>query len=284
MEVQPMSKSNTPPALLLGAGVLVAFSLFVLPVPGHAQLTPTAWNESLSFSADQENDSFVGVDPDNPEPQSGSLSGSSWSLDGSISFGPAGPPQATSMINGSYNSGLTGFMGGTAYVRIDFEWAVRQTATPPVSVNEVPVKIEADGKAEADGDAAMFAVADADFNIATISGPLMSLEALVDNSSGSAVDSFEVTTTIMLAPDAVVFGDLTANANIAAEVLQGGTSSSATAFIDPVFEVSDDLIPGTSSRYKDFFEVEFGAGYYALGNPTPVETTTWGKIKSLYGN
>ena len=279
-----MSKNITPPALLIVAGILLVISILVLPVPGHAQLVPTAWNESLSFGADQQSDSHAGVDPDNPEPQSGSLSGSSWNLDGSITFGPAGPPQATSTINGSYNSGLSGFLGGTAYVRIDFEWAVRQTSTPPVSVSLVPVKVEADGKAEADGDAAMFAVADADFNIATISGPLMSLEAIVDNSSGSAVDSFEVDTTIMLAPDVVVFGDLTASANIAAEVLQGGTSSSATAFIDPVFEVSDELIPGTSSSYKDFFEVEFGAGYFALGNPTPVKTTTWGKIKSLYGN
>jgi hypothetical protein len=57
----------------------------------------------------------------------------------------------------------------------------------------------------------------------------------------------------------------------------------ATASVYPTVTVRYDVIPGTDdSRYSDYFHIEYSPGYWALGNPTPVQTSTWGKIKSQY--
>jgi len=56
----------------------------------------------------------------------------------------------------------------------------------------------------------------------------------------------------------------------------------ATAEAHPAIAVSGGIIPGTESRYSDFYTIEFSPGYWALGNPTPVQPSTWGKMKSHY--
>lgn len=43
------------------------------------------------------------------------------------------------------------------------------------------------------------------------------------------------------------------------------------------------IIPGTTDNFRDFYEVEFSPGYWALGFPTATTPTSWGRIKSLYG-
>ena len=43
-----------------------------------------------------------------------------------------------------------------------------------------------------------------------------------------------------------------------------------------------DKLRATCHAYGEFFEIEFGPGYFSL--PVPTVPTTWGKIKRLYGN
>ena len=268
-----------PPARIL---VLSLFVFTFAAVPAGAQLADVTWVESAFVNADAANDGQAGSDDAMPEPQNAALGGTGYTISGSVSFTSPGPPNATSAISGGYQSGLS-FLGGTSYCRIDFELAVRQTSAPPVPAGMIPVRVIANGTADATGDAALFAVANAAFDLATQSGPLLGEQALADNSAGTGSDAFNVNTVVQIATDVVAFGSLTASANISAEVLQGGTSGSATAFVDPIIEVDDQMIPGSSASYRDHYEVEFAAGWFALG-PAPTKETTWGKIKRLYAN
>jgi hypothetical protein len=253
------------------------------PSLGYAQLTNTTWNESLSLSADATSGGQPGQDSDLPEPLLDNLNGSQYSVDGSISFGPPGPPQATCVVNGSYTSGLNVYLGGTAYVRIDFTFQVRQTSSPPVTVGAVPINVHAAGSVSASGDAAMFANALSSFELYTFQGPLVSYDIMVSNGTGGNSDSFNEMYQTSLAPELTVSGAMTASANVGAEALQPNTQGNATAFIDPVIEVVDDVIPGTSSSYRDYFDIEFGSGYFAL-DTVPAEPATWGQIKTRFGN
>jgi len=257
-------------------------TVLLTPSPGHAQLSETMWSESLSLSADASSAGQPGVDSALPEPLIDNLSGSQYSIDGSVSFGPPGPPQATSTVSGSYTSGLNTYLGGSAYVRIDFSFQVRQTSPPPVSVSAVPISVHAAGTVNASGDAAMFANAYSSFDLSTIQGPLVSYDIMASNATGGSSDSFNETYQTTLAPDFTVSGAMTASANVGAEGPQPNIQGTATAFIDPVIEVVDDVIPGTSSSYRDYFDIEFGSGYFAL-DTTPVEPTTWGQLKTRYG-
>ena len=60
----------------------------------------------------------------------------------------------------------------------------------------------------------------------------------------------------------------------------GATMGSAVGMVDPIIEVADEVIPGTSSSYRDFFEIEFSPGYDAQ---TPVRRATFGEIKRRFG-
>ena len=90
-----------------------------------------------------------------------------------------------------------------------------------------------------------------------------------------------MTETVNLPVLGVLNASLIAQASITAFGVDAG-GASASAFVDPIIEVADETIPGTSDSYRDHFDIEFGNGYYALGDPTPVEPATWGRIKSLY--
>jgi hypothetical protein len=52
----------------------------------------------------------------------------------------------------------------------------------------------------------------------------------------------------------------------------------AEGMVDPIIEVADQLIPGTSSNFREFFEVELGDGYWAL----PSSITSWGSLKGRF--
>ena len=248
--------------------------------PSLGQLTNVQWVESLSLDAVPDDNSFqTGVSSSTPEPLANSLSGSGYSISGSVTFASPGAPNATSHVVASYQSGLT-FLGGTAYCRIDFQFAVRQTSNPPVSVSLVPVNVQVQGTAAANDD--MFVNVFSSANFSTSQGPLGSWLAQVDNTQGNASDSFSENAQFMLAADNVVMGDLTASVNISTEILQANTTASGTAWVDPIIQVSGEAIPGGGgATFKDHFEIEFADGYWALG-AIPVQPTTWGKIKRLY--
>lgn len=157
--------------------------------------------------------------------------------------------------------------------------------SPPVSISMVPMEvITAMGTANASGTTEFSASARAGIILTgSVSGTLVNLEA--DTSSpGTESAAFNETVSFSIEPDEVVTGNLLASAQIITGDLGASDNASAEAFIDPIIVVSSDIIPGTSTRYDEVYEIEFSPGYWALGNPTPVEASTWGRIKRLYAN
>ena len=269
--------------LLPSIFTLCVVTLMFVVSPALGQLTNVQWNESLNLDAvPDENDNQVGISSSTPEPLSGSLSGPGYSLSGSVSFASPGAPNATSQVSGSYSSGLQ-FLGGSAYCRIDFQFGVVMTSTPPVVVVDVPVDVEIQGRVEVSGNGDIFANAFSSVNFGTTVGPLGAWSAVVANSSGPDTASFdERDLRFLVAQASVVFGDMTASASISAEVLVPDSGTFAFAWVDPVIEVADELIPGGGgATYRDHFEIEFADGYWALGQ-APNRNTTWGRIKQLY--
>jgi hypothetical protein len=271
--------STRTPALCVA--IVAAFALFMMPGTARAQLAATTWLEGLNLTADSSTDSKGNTDTQLPEELSGSLQGDGYSVVGSVTFAPSGPPQATCTVDASYQSGLTSYLGGNATILINFQFAVREIETPPVTVTEVPVSVHTTATVDVGQDATIRSIATASFALATSSGVLANYSVFATNEPGPLSDMFDESNQFLLAPDMRVTGTLSAGATVAPEGLQNNTSGSAVAFIDPVIEVADVVIPNSGDRtYGEFFEVEFGPGYYSLN--TPVIPTTWGKIKRLY--
>jgi hypothetical protein len=271
------------PRLGLSAVVLLAL---LVPAMGSAQLSDAVWSEAVSLNADLDGNDGTGIDPFVFEPQSTSLSGSSYSIDGSISFASPGPPNATATISASYQSGLSSFLGGSSSCQILFQFTVFETSPPPVSVATVPVDISATGTADAGGDTPFYADADVIFTVATISQPdLVRWTASANNGQGPTSDSFNETTEIDFGPGVSVDVRMIASCELYSQTgLQPGTSASSTAYVDPVFTIADELIVGGGgASYRDHYDIGLSPGYWALGS-TPAAPTTWGKIKKLYTN
>ena len=64
-------------------------------------------------------------------------------------------------------------------------------------------------------------------------------------------------------------------------VPRSGGSTHATASIEMAIEVADQLILGTSTNYRDVYEIECSPGLFAL-DPVAVQGSTWSTVKSLY--
>ena len=268
-------------ATLVAALPVVA--LFVLTAPVRAQLYDTEWVESVYLSTTHGQDTHDWLHSARPEPLSGSLTGADYSLRGSISFPAAGPPNTTAHLEANYQSGLT-FLGAAATAQIYFQFRVVQTAIPPGTVAAVPVDIQAQGIAEASGDASLTPFATSFLNLSTPAGPFVEWWALASaNSSDPRSDSFNNSEQFDLGPGVVVSGHMYADARLMANILQTAGSAAATATIDPVIGVADAVIPGTPVNYRDCFEIEFSRGYDALG-PTPTRSVTWGMLKKQFGN
>ena len=155
---------------------------------------------------------------------------------------------------------------------------------PPVPVTTVPVHIHAQGTTNATGDSTLRAASFSRFTLIS-TALLVSWDVTADNVGGGSPlsDSFDNDDQLELAPDEVVSGEIFVDAGISAESPPGEAASSAEATFDPVIEVADMTIPGTTASFRDYFTVEFSPGYFALGQ-IPIERTTWGKIKRLFRN
>lgn len=248
-------------------------------------LSPAMWSETLTLLADQSFGGSAGIDQLVPENLSDRIAGSSWELEGDVEYGPSGPPSVTSTMRGTLQSGVNALFAGTAYAFISFEFRVNQIANPPVAVAMVPVTVHSRGAAEATGNAALPASAFAILSLfSPFAGPLVEFEANASNDPvGPGSESFDRTETFSVAPGTIVMGEMVASAVVAAEIIVPGNTSSAMAFVDPVIQVADAIIPGTSASYGDFFTIEFGPGYDALENPTALQNATWSEVKALYG-
>jgi len=265
---------------ILIAAFLSSIVLLGATSPGSAQQpTTTQWNEALSLTADLQMGGAGGADSEVPESLSDELSGAQYSVNGSVTFGTSGPPQVTCTVTGSYTSGLQTYLAGSAYARIDFQFRVHQTATPPVPVSTVPITVHTEATGEASGTMNSFGYAS--FELLSFTGPIVDYSISVGSYSPPASDSFNETYAMDAVPDQIYEGAMTANAGLGVEELQSSLAGTATTFIDPVIEIGDEVIVGTTSNYRDYFTIEFGSGYM-LGS-VPVQPATWGEIKSRYG-
>jgi len=92
----------------------------------------------------------------------------------------------------------------------------------------------------------------------------------------------DATQTVSIQPGVVLDGSISVLA--IAALFTVSTDIGATASVGPAFEITGDFIPGTESQYRDFFEIEYSPGYWALRDTTPVAPTTWGKLKAFYSH
>ena len=189
----------------------------------------------------------------------------------------------TASIVADYGSGDLLDLSGTLIGFVNFQFAVREKSSPPVTVDTVPVNVYGVGTADTDGDAELYASASAGLSFwSLVQGTIEVWQVSVNNMEGPASESHTQDSQYLLEPDEVVNGGITVSAVVNPSTMQPGTSSSSMGWVDPIIEVADEAIPGGGgSTYRDHYEIEFAPGYWALGT-MPVQETTWGRIKQLY--
>jgi hypothetical protein len=272
----------TPPVRL---ALLIAGTWELLgPSLVSAQLFSTTWDEAVTLTADTEEESTLGLDSSLPQPLSGALSGTDYSVDGSIAFAPSGPPRATANLSGSYTSGVSSTLEGNALVHIVYHFQVREIAAPPVAiVGPIPVTVDAWGHVDVTGEPIMLARAYSRFSLYSPTDQLALREIEVWNLSALRSRNFHESVdlkTVAGVPFSVALTSIAAVELLDPESISQGT---ATASVDPaVIEIGEGTIPGTSESFRDYYEIEFGPGYWAL-DPAPVEPVTWGQLKTRYG-
>jgi len=256
-------------------------------------LGQTTWYEKISLLVDSTVQLTTGMDLAAPDAIDDSLTTSGWGASGYLSFGPPGPPDLTAHAYAQRSDGGpvdAAIAESKGYVV--FQFVVRRTLAPPVSVSLIPVTIEAHGNTFIRGDV----VCDS-LGCLVAGQPVASAQITITRSNTTLVDrtitsdsSTPNDRSLILAEDhdtpvdVVVNGRIEVHSTVQMQQLDLNEWGGATATITPDFYVSSEFIPGTYSKYSDYYHLEYSPGYWALGNPTPVQTTTWGKIKSLYSN
>jgi len=268
-----------------------AFICCLFPVTAFGQtLVGTTWNEHITLQQDPNIEETLGPDTSVPEAIEDSVTFAGILLHGKLTYGPPGPPELT-----TYAEGLRTARVGPAATNattdgvVTFQFAVRQKSPPPVPVSAVDIDFAAQFTTSADGSAPCSGCAlDADPTALTVLIVTTEHDTLVSHAVTSASfkgnQSFELSETHSLAPGKVANGSIHALSLVKMTQTAPAQWGNATATISTGFAVSNGLIPGTTAKYSDYFRIEYGQDYFALGNPTPVRATTWGKIKSLYSN
>lgn len=254
-----------------------------LPAAASAQLQATQWYETTNVQANELTDQNLGLDIAIPETVISEVSDGVAGSAATVNHGPPGPPSGTAGIN-AYSELAGSDLTAVANMTVNFFARLIQTSPPPVSVTTVPVSFSASGTVNASGTPSIQGQCLSNVTILLGLDPVLTADIRASNNPGSGYptsDSFDESTVSNVALGDLINASLIAQASVTAFGADAG-SVTATAFVDPVIEVMDQTIPGTSSSYRDYFEVEFGPGYYALGNPTPVVPTTWGDIKTRY--
>lgn len=204
-------------------------------------------------------------------------------MDRSASSHP-GTPNTTASLDVNYQSGLS-FLVCQSHSQIDFQFRVVQTHVPPIEITVIPVSFHVQGSARASGDAELPAAAVSTITLTGSQGPFAAWGETADNQPDGSPgpNSYDNTDQYDIALDEVISGQMVASANVAAEIVQGNTSASVLAYVDPDIQIANAVIPGTAVNYRDYFGIEFAPGYNALSQ-VPVQETTWGRIKQLYQN
>jgi hypothetical protein len=261
-----------------------AASLLLLPGRVEAQfpLSPALWDENISLlvqTLETNSSSFMGSDPEVPEPHLEELSGTGYNVSGSVAFPSGNFPEGTAEVTWDIGE-LGAALQLSSSVGIDFQVRVVETATPPVSVTEVPVHLQASGSASVvqffGPRATSFFRFQAPTTLVLIT---RNLDLYGDPDSTKTTDSFTIDETPLIPPDLVVLVSMSATASMGTVSTGGAASGSATGMIDPVIEISDETIPGTSDSYRDYYVLELSDG---VTSPVPVQRVTFGKLKQMF--
>jgi hypothetical protein len=262
------------------SGWLAGAACVLLTAPASAQLQPTSWTELVGFFICLSDPRWLGQDPASPEPLLQSVTATNYSLETDLTFGPPGPPFVTAHSEGTLSAYLyCAFQNrATAQGTVTFQLRIIEKAPPPVVVESVPMMISIHGSVVT----AANSYGDAVASVAIMNGNTEVFRKLSEASTGGNPGPIplDATKTVSMQPGVVLDGSISVLSVVALYTL--GTGIGATASAGSDFEITSDVIPGTNYLYRNFFDIEYSPGYWALGNPTPVQTSTWGKIKSQY--
>jgi hypothetical protein len=264
-------------------GWLAGAACLLLTASSSAQLEPASWTELVRlYDGPLFYQEWAGQDATSPESLTHSVTSTQYSLESGLTFGPPGPPFITAHSEGTLSTYAYGIYGNraTAQGTVSFQLRIIEKAPPPVVVEYVPLMIGVHGSVVVAPNSYGSAVA----SLVVMNGNTQvfgkSSEANTRGDRGPIL--LDATQTVSIQPGVVLTGSTSFSALVALFTVDANIE--ATASVGPVFEIASAFIPGTASEYRDFFEIEYSPGYWALENPTPVHTTTWGKIKSLYSN
>jgi hypothetical protein len=285
-----------------GLIAIAALGQFVLLFPGVAStqtLSQTKWREYITLTGNDDVHETWGSDLYAPESLSDSLKFYIWGSSGSLSYGPPGPPEFTVHAYGKMDTApsATGAMAphaiypiAVARGHVEFEFAVRAIATPPVPVPSLPVIIKANGATSLRGshDCELSGCGYDGTPSASVTITVRAQDLTLMDETVASVYSVgqnhivEISELHDISPDVVLSASVEAVGTVRVDRLEYNQWGEASASIRSDIEVSSDLIPGTDSKYSDYFEIEYSPGYWALVDPSPINPTTWGKIKALY--
>lgn len=262
---------------LLGAG------LFLLPVCAEAQgtLSPALWTESIILEVEGNTTSFMGTDEFAPEPGSEQLTGPGYDVSGSVAFGSAAPPVGTAEVTWDITQG---FPSVDLFTDVDIFFGCRviETGTPPVAVTDVPVHVVASGSVAVED---VFGSRATSFFRFQAIGTSTIIQANLDVSGdpkvpGPSSDSFSIDETNAIPIGTVALVSMSATASMRIVSISTPAMGNAIGIVDPIIEVADETIPGTTASYRDFYAIEFSPGYDAQ---TPVQRVTFGELKHRFG-
>ena len=263
-------------------GWLAGAAFLLLTAPASAQLEPTTWTESVTLRLDNTTQNWTGDDPASPEPLTEELVGPKGHVNGTVSYGPAGPPEI--LVSEEESCQMYTPASGSSSGVVTFSFRVVQTSSPPVDVSYIPILVTVLGSVNASGGGdnifANHASARVSFSLTRSEAEIINEQ--VSTTNGPAAIDFSKTFSALL--DGVFIGRMQCAAGVSKGLLDPKYKATADANIHPEISLTSAFIPGTESKYADYFAIEFSPGYWALGDPTPVNPTTWGRIKSLYSD
>jgi len=251
-----------------------------------AQLSDALWTESVSIQANLEFGGQTGSDNSKPENIAGTLDGADYVATGSVHYTPSLVPAVTCQASTNYQSGALDILTVDTFASVIWEFVVVESASGGPSVSSVTINVLAEGSAAVTADAATLAAANARFEIRYLNtGVAVVYEDIVANNVGGGTplsDSFAVSNSFALPIGEVFRAMIMTGASSRASFDQGAAVGSGTGYVDPVIEVADELIPGSSESYRDYYQVEFSQGY-DTGVTTPVRSNaSMGRLKSMF--
>jgi hypothetical protein len=255
--------------------------------PASAQLADAMWIENVSIQVDFDFGGEIGSDNSKPENLSSSRSGDDYVASGSVTYAQSAVPEVTCEASTNYQAGeLTNLIVDTS-ASVIWRFVVVESASGGPSVSSVPIHVTAQGSASVTADAATLSAANARFSIRYEEGAVAVVyEDIVANNVGGTTplsDTFAVDDQFPMPIDEVFVALIITGASSRASFDQGPAVGSATGFVDPIIEVADELIPGSSSNYRDYYTVEFSKGHDAGDPSTPLRSSpSMGELKSRY--